>query len=118
QETRTFWRTHYGPMVTVPGALPWSEKVAFTFRDANETNARIGEQWLRMDMATSLDELVSVHEEVQGIPWVYTITADKDGNAMLLDGSRVPNLSQEAVAAYEEALQNDPTTQAVAGAGV
>lgn len=117
QVARTYYRSHYGPMVRGPG-LVWTTKSAFSYRDANETDLRLGEQWMRMDMAKSLDELVAVHAEVRGIPWVYTIATSAEGEAMVLDGSRVPKLSAEALAAYDDRLASDSLTQTLAGAGV
>ena len=117
-EERTYWRSHYGPMVTVPGALPWTEKVAFTYRDANETNGGIGEQWMRMNRAESLDEIKQIHGDVQGIPWVFTIATDTEGNAMVADGSRVPKLSAETEQAYLDALAEGGLTRTLADNGV
>jgi acyl-homoserine-lactone acylase len=117
-EERTYYRSHYGPMFVVPGALAWNDSVAYTYRDANETNGRIGEHWMRANRAQSLDELRQVHAEVQGIPWVFTVATDSEGNAALMDGSRVPKLSDETTQAYLQALASDVATQQLAANGV
>ena len=65
--------------------LSWDAATAFTYRDANERNFGAGEQWLRMNQATSLDGLSSALEEVHGIPWTYTVATDRDGGARLTD---------------------------------
>jgi acyl-homoserine-lactone acylase len=114
--SRTFWRTHHGLMVAGSG-LTWGATTAFSYRDANLDNVRLGEQWLRMDMATSVDDLKAVQAEVHAIPWVYTMASDKDGKALFIDASRVPNLSPETESAYAQALINDPLTKLVADSG-
>jgi acyl-homoserine-lactone acylase len=103
---RTTYRSHYGPIINVP-PLGWSESMAVTFRDANEANFQLIDVWLDMDRATNLDEFKAALGTHQGIPWVNTMYADKDGNAFFADASRVPNLSAEAQAAWEDAVAND-----------
>ena len=115
--TRTFYSSHFGPMVEGPG-LGWTATKAYSVRDANATNQTIGEQWLRMDQAKSVAEIESISEEVHGIPWVYTIASDKGGNAMLVDSSRVPNLSPATVAKYQKALGSGGLTKLLANNGV
>lgn len=114
---RTMYKSHYGPMVSVKQLGGWTADKAYTFRNANEDNFAIGEQWLRMDEAKSLDDLKRSNAEVQGIPWVNTIAVDAAGTALYLDGSRTPNLSDAALATYGAALASDPLTQAVNGQG-
>ncbi len=114
--TRTFWRSHYGPMLNLP-VLGWTETQAFTMRDANERNFAVAAQWLEMDRARSMDDFVELNERVHGIPWVNTMAADDQGNALYIDASRTPNLSDEAIAAYLQALDDDPLTALVADNG-
>lgn len=113
QVTRSFWRSHYGPVLNGPGVV-WGTRNAYTLRDANEGNHRFAEQWLRMNRARDLDDLADVDEEVRGIPWVNTMATSEDGTTRYVDASRVPYLSAETVAAYRESLQRDVDTQALA----
>jgi acyl-homoserine-lactone acylase len=117
QQERTFFRSHYGPMVSGP-ALEWDETVAYTYRDANENNLGVAEQWHAMSRAGSVAELVDAHRVHHGIPWVFTIATDKEGHALMLDGSRTPNLSQATEADYKQALIDDALVLAVASLGV
>lgn len=117
QVKRTFWRSHYGPILSGPG-VPWNDQVAYTVRDANEGNVRFAEAWLRMDAARSLDELAEAERAVRGIPWVNTIMAGSDGSARFVDASRVPLLSPEAVAAYRASLQSEADARMLAGLNV
>lgn len=104
--TRTRWRTHHGPMVNLP-LLGWGLDTAFTYRDANLENVRYFEQFFGMACATSLDELQRVHAEVQGIPWVNTIAADRTGRAWIIDSSPTPALTPAAEARFLDRLQTD-----------
>ncbi|MFO0592965.1 MAG: penicillin acylase family protein [Polyangiaceae bacterium] len=116
KQTRTLYRTDDGPVVAGPG-LTWTATTAYALRDANEGDVRLAEQWLRIDQAENVADLVKAHADVHAVPWVYTIAADDHGDTVLLDGSRVPNLSAEATAAYEEALQKDQLTGLLAKFG-
>nr|BDT34838.1 penicillin acylase family protein [Myxococcus sp. MH1] len=114
QVSRTFWRSHYGPMVERPGLVPWTDTVAYTLRDANEDNHQFAEQWLRMNRAESLDDLAEVDRTVRGIPWVNTIMTSARGDTRYVDASRVPRLSDDAIAAYRTARETVPDVKGFA----
>jgi acyl-homoserine-lactone acylase len=114
--TRTMWSTHYGPVLDFPG-LGWSEQQTLTYRDANIDNGEIWDQYLGMVEAADLDEFIEIHETVQGIPLFNTIAVSADGRAWYGDTSATPNLSDEAIAAYEAALEDDPLIAAAADQG-
>jgi acyl-homoserine-lactone acylase len=101
--TRTLYTSHYGPMVVIPGLADWTAQQAFTFRDANIENTVLLSQFLGMDKARSLQEFKDVYANVQGIPWVNTMAADKDGNTWYTDATPTPNLLPEAIAAWRTA---------------
>lgn len=107
---RTLWRSQYGPMVATE-ELGWTRATAITWRDANVHNERIIEQWLHMDLAEDLDRFVQVHEEVDSIPWVYTVAVDAGGEAFFADGSSVPYLSDASLSEWQAALEHDVLTQ-------
>jgi acyl-homoserine-lactone acylase len=67
-----------------------------------------------MNAATSMDELIDAHATWQGIPWVNTIAASADGRIWYADTSATPNLSPEAIAAWEQAIVDDPITKLAA----
>ncbi len=115
--SRTVWRSHYGPMVSIEQLGGWSDTVAFTLRDANEDNFAIGDQWLAINRAKSVQDIVDANERVHGIPWVNTMAADDQGNVLYIDASRTPNLSAAALAAYEDALKTDLITAGVNSSG-
>ncbi|MEO0418261.1 MAG: penicillin acylase family protein [Pseudomonadota bacterium] len=96
--TRTFYSTQFGPIVTVPGTpLGWTKSMAFALRDANANNARAMEAWLGIGKAENVAEIETAISQTLGIPWVNTIAADRDGNALHSDITAVPNASQELI---------------------
>lgn len=117
-EERTFtrWRSHYGPILDFPG-VGWTEESTITYRDANLDNDEFIEQYLQMMTAEDLDGLIEVHREVTGVPLFNTIAVSADGRAWYADTSATPRLSDEAIAAYREALETDFITAAARDAG-
>lgn len=97
---RTLYATKHGPVVSVD-PLGWTAEQAVAIGDANLEITTVLEQYLGMDAATSMDEFQAVHAENQGVPWVNTISTSSDGRAWFVDTSATPNLSPEAIAAWE-----------------
>ncbi|MGQ0804760.1 MAG: penicillin acylase family protein [Actinomycetota bacterium] len=104
--SRTMWSSHYGPMLDLPG-VGWTAEAAISFRDANLNNDEFVDQYLGMLSADDFDEFVGVHERAQGVPLFNTIAVSEDGRAWYADTSATPNLSDEAIAAYQESLETD-----------
>jgi acyl-homoserine-lactone acylase len=104
--TRTLFRTHHGPMVNLP-LLGWGLEQAFTYRDANLDNDHVMAQFLGMCQATGMDEFQAVFADVQGMPWVNTLAADRTGRAWFIDASATPNLSPEAIERFHDRISND-----------
>jgi acyl-homoserine-lactone acylase len=89
----TFYSTLWGPVLSLPRAgLGWTAEHAYAIRDANTLNVRSAESWMRMAQARNVAELRMAMNN-QGMPWVNTIAADRDGNAMYADLSVVPDVS-------------------------
>lgn len=99
-EQHTVWSSQYGPILDFPG-IGWTAERAFTVRDANADNDAIIPQFLDMNMAGSMDEFIEAHRRDQGLPWVNTIAASADGRIWYADTSATPNLSAEALAAWQ-----------------
>lgn len=117
KESRTFWRSHYGPILAGPGA-DWTSEVAYTTRDATEDNPRFAEHWVRLNTAHGIDEAADVERTVRGAPWVNTLVASADGNTRYVDASRVPYLSPATVAAYRDSLESTPDAPVFASLGL
>jgi acyl-homoserine-lactone acylase len=89
----TFYSTIWGPVMSLPRAgLGWTAEHAYAIRDANTLNVRSAASWMRMAQARNVAELRTAIGN-QGMPWINTIAADRDGNAMYADLSVVPDVS-------------------------
>lgn len=89
----TFYSTIWGPVLSLPRAgLGWTTEHAYAIRDANTLNVRSAASWMRMAQARNVAELRTAMGN-QGMPWINTIAADRDGNAMYADLSVVPDVS-------------------------
>ncbi|MEM1051373.1 MAG: penicillin acylase family protein [Pseudomonadota bacterium] len=92
----TLYSTRFGPVLTLPAAgAQWTQNMAFALRDANTGNQRGMDAWLGIGRATNVGEIEAAISETLGIPWVNTIAADRDGNALHADITAVPNVSAE-----------------------
>ncbi len=95
---RTLYSTDFGPVVTVPGSgVQWSKQLAFALSDANAGNQRALDAWLRIGKARNVADIASAVSETLGIPWVNTIAADREGNALHADITAVPGVTTELV---------------------
>ena len=103
---RTLWRSHHGPMLNLP-LLGWGLELGFAYRDANLDNTAVLEQFARMDQATDLDQFQAVYADVQGMPWVNTLAADRSGRAWYIDASATPKLSDGAKARFAARIRED-----------
>ncbi len=91
----TFYTTEWGPVISIPRAgLGWTASTAYALRDANTLNTRSLESWMAMAHARNVGELRTAMGN-QGIPWINTLAADRDGNAMYADLSVVPDVSAD-----------------------
>ncbi|RLE26604.1 MAG: acylase [Actinobacteria bacterium] len=115
-ETRTLWRSEYGPIIDFPG-IGWTETNAITFRDANIDNNEFVEQYARMIEVESIDDLIELNSEYQGVPLFNTIATGADGRVWYADAAATPNLSDEAELAYLNRLFTDPITLAASDQG-
>ena len=106
--TKSTYKSMYGWVFNAP-TFGWPDAVAFSFRDTNENNLNMLATWFDMNRATSMDEFKKAQETHMGIPWVYTMAADNQGNAWFIDSSAVPNFTTEAEEKFfEEELAQNP----------
>ena len=99
--TRTLYKSHFGPMITLSASgvpiLPWANGLAYTLRDANYENDRLINQFGRWNMAKSLDDFISLHKSILGVPWVNTVASGPNGRAYYGDVTVVPNVTDAQV---------------------
>jgi len=97
--TRTLYDTHLGPVVVLPGLLPWTATEAYAVTDANATNNRALDGWLELGRARDIRGLRAVLDRHQFLPWVNVIAADAGGRVMYGDHSVVPRVTDELAGA-------------------
>ena len=97
---KVLYSTRLGPVLTMPQAgAQWTQNMAFALRDANTGNQRGMDAWLGIGTASNVGEIESAISDTLGIPWVNTIAADREGNALHSDITAVPNVSAEMIEA-------------------
>ena len=93
--TRTMYRTEDGYVMDSPDTLMgWTPVSLVAMRDANGEHLRTIDSFLDMGKASTVDGLLDAQDRGAGIPWVNTIAADRDGNALYADHSVVPNVPE------------------------
>ena len=94
----TVWETQWGPVVVIPRAgLNWTAAHAYALKDANAGNVRSSDAWLGFARAKNVNDIRAAMRGL-GMPWVNTIAADRDGNAMYADASVVPDVDAAQLA--------------------
>ena len=96
--TRRTYRSHHGPMIANK-LLPWTARHAYTLRDVAGGNLGAIDQYLAMMRAKDLAGFEAALARWQATGFVNTIYADRDGNALYVDGSSVPDLPPAALGA-------------------
>ncbi|TSC31699.1 penicillin acylase family protein [Corallococcus sp. Z5C101001] len=103
--TQTMYFSHYGPIIAIPdsaapgfpaGTLGWNTQTVLTLRDGNIDNTKFLDQFHGMNKAKNLAEFKDVYATQQGLPWVNTMYADKEGKAWYTDATPTPNLTKDA----------------------
>ncbi|WP_367039055.1 penicillin acylase family protein [Streptomyces sp. Je 1-332] len=96
--TRTQWWTRYGPVTTSLGdqlPLPWSAKTAYALNDPNATNMRGSDTDLGFGKARSTEGVLKALRDTQGLPWVNTVAADREGNSLLSQSQVLPRITDD-----------------------
>lgn len=103
---RTLYSTRWGPMITglMGFNLPWSSTTAFAFADANAQNFRFVNHFFATNRARSVPEELRILRRYEGLPWVNTIAADRDGRTLYADIGTVPNVSNAMAARCNTAI--------------
>ncbi len=104
--TRTLWSTRHGSVFTsllgIP--FPWTPAAAFVMGDANAPNFRYLNHFFEVNEAQSAREVLGVLKRNQGIPWVNTLAADDNGDALYADVSVTPHVTNAQVQTCATAL--------------
>lgn len=105
-ESRTLYRTEYGPVMTGVLGLPlfpWTPVKAWAMGDAND-HMRYLNHFFEKNHAQSVREIYEIQTRNQGVPWVNTIAADSTGEAYYADISVVPNVPDSKTTLCNSAL--------------
>ena len=107
---RTMWSSHYGPILNFPG-VGWGNALTLTMRDGNE-GLSAGDR-LFHDLASSrnIDDIIAAHRNGGGMIAFTTIAADATGRTWFGDTAATPNLSDEALTAWQNRLDTDIFTK-------
>ena len=100
--TRTLYDTEYGPMLTSILGLPlfpWTPLKAYALADSNYENFRYLNHFFLTNRAKSVRRLDEIEQDVQGIPWVNTVAADRKGEAYYSMDGAIPNVSDAQASA-------------------
>ncbi|MEM8605771.1 MAG: penicillin acylase family protein [Myxococcota bacterium] len=110
-QTRTLYRTEYGPVADLSSINPlltWGTQNAFAVRDVSAENSRVGEHYLRLNRADSLQEFVDIQERDLAGPWVTTGAVGRDDpRAVYTEFGSVPNVT--------DAFSDECTAQPLGG---
>ena len=90
--TRTLYDTRYGPIFSsIEGVpLPWTPTLAWAMDDVNATNFRFLNHFLLTDQAQTVGRYAWIERHYQGIPWVNSIAADRQGHAYYTMDGAIP----------------------------
>ncbi len=90
--TRTLYDTQFGPIFTSIEGVPlaWTPGTAWALADVNATNFRFLNHFLLTDQAQSIQRYDWIERHYQGIPWVNSIAADRQGHAYYTMDGAIP----------------------------
>lgn len=111
-QTMTFEKTSYhsefGTIIKVPDSpLTWGvddfgKEVAYAIYDANLPNFEILDHWLAMNRSRNIEEYRQSFVDYTGTVFNNAMAVDDDGDAFFTDGSSVPNISSDAIQAWQQ----------------
>ncbi|HOS87420.1 MAG TPA: penicillin acylase family protein [Burkholderiaceae bacterium] len=96
--SRTLYTTEFGPML-MDKDFAWGRSSAFAIQDANYSNYQLIDQVILNGKATSVDGLLQAAATHTAMPWVNTMAADKNGDAMYLNYSVAAKVADAQLAA-------------------
>lgn len=93
KDRHVFFETIHGPVVSMPSlGFGWTRERAYAMHDVNRYNVDSLATWHSFARAEGVSDIRNALAQYRAVSWVNTIAADRDGNAMYADISRVPNV--------------------------
>lgn len=108
---RAVYMTHYGPIL-VSEQLHWTNEKAYAMRDAILDNNATTETYEALQVAESVADVEAAISK-QGVMFVNTIAADRQGNAFYADISSTPNVTAEMLVNCRKAVDGLPPNMLV-----
>ncbi|RUO72800.1 acylase [Idiomarina seosinensis] len=105
---KTSYHSEFGAIIKVPGSpITWGvddfgKEVAYAIYDANLPNYEVLDHWLAMNRARNIEEYRQSYIDYTGTVFNNAMAVDDDGDAFFTDGSSVPNISDDALAAWQD----------------
>lgn len=105
---KTSYQSEFGTIIKVPNSpLTWGtddfgKEVAYALYDANLPNYEVLDHWLGMNRARNIEEYRQSFVDYTGTVFNNAMAVDDDGDAFFTDGSSVPNISEDAIAAWQQ----------------
>ena len=96
--SRTLYTTEFGPML-MDKDFTWSSSAAYAIQDANYANYKLIDQVILNGKATTVDGLLQAAATYTAMPWVNTMAADKNGDAMYFNYSVAAKVADAQLAA-------------------
>jgi acyl-homoserine-lactone acylase len=93
--TRTLYDTEFGPMFDSLLGLdlfPWTPAKGFALKDVNFQNFRYLNHFALNNKAQTVGQYDRIQDRFQGIPWVNSIAADRNGRAYYSMDGAIPNV--------------------------
>lgn len=94
----TFYFTRFGPVMILPPLANWTVTNAYALTDVNLDNVRGLKQYREMGQSRNVHQFDDALSSNLAIPWVNTVTADKDGGAFYADITTVPHVTDAKLA--------------------
>ncbi|MDQ3571520.1 MAG: penicillin acylase family protein [Actinomycetota bacterium] len=94
-QARTLYDTEFGPMFDSLLGLdlfPWTPVKGFALKDVNFQNFRYLNHFALNNKAQSVPAYDRIQRRYQGIPWVNSVAADRNGRAYYSMGGAIPNV--------------------------
>jgi acyl-homoserine-lactone acylase len=92
------YRTDEGYVLNAPEVLMgWTPASFFALREANAEHLKTVDVFHEMSKARNVRQLRDAHKTTGGMPWVNTMAADHNGDALYADFSVVPNVPDDLV---------------------
>ena len=96
--TEDIYRTDEGYVLDAPEVLMgWTPASFFALREANAEHLKTVDVFHQMSKARNVRQLRDAHKRTGGMPWVNTMAADHNGDALYADFSVVPNVPNDLV---------------------